>query len=165
MHVSAAATRRRAWRVGLVVFFLLAVPLPAWVVFWPAEQNAEATMASSQRPGLPRLQTGLASYYGGRFHGRETASGEIFNRHEMVAAHRRYPFGTVVRVTNLENGRKVRVRITDRGPYGANRRKGTIIDLSVGAARRLDMLEDGITRVRVEVLEWGDGERVQTAGE
>jgi rare lipoprotein A len=165
MSVPAISTRRRAWRVGVVVFFLLVVPLPAWFVLWPAEQNAEATAVSSQRPGLPRMQTGLATFYGARFQGRETASGEVFDRRDLVAAHRRYPFGTVVRVTNLQNGRQVRVRITDRGPFGSNRAKGAIIDLSTGAARRLDMIEDGVTRVRVEVLEWGDGQRADQAGE
>jgi rare lipoprotein A len=164
MAVPATSTRRRAWRVGLVVFFLLVIPLPAWIVFWQAERAAEATVAT-QRPGLPRMQTGLATFYGGRFHGRETASGETFDRTDMVAAHRRYPFGTVVRVTNLTNGQAVRVRIIDRGPFGANRTKGAIIDVSSGAARRLDMIEDGVVRVRIEVLAWGDGQRVEQAGE
>jgi rare lipoprotein A len=70
----------------------------------------------------------------------------------MVAAHRTLPLGTVVRVTNLENGRSVVLRVIDRGPYGANYRKGTIIDVSKGAARRLRFLEDGLVRVKVEVL-------------
>ncbi len=67
--------------------------------------------------------------------------------HELTAAHRSLPFGTVVRVTNLENGRTVRVRITDRGPF----KKGRIIDLSYAAAKRLKMVEQGIVKVRVEV--------------
>ena len=70
----------------------------------------------------------------------------------MTAAHRTLPLGTIVRVTNLENGRSVVVRINDRGPYGRNFRKGTIIDLSRGAARRLRSIEDGLVRVRVDVL-------------
>lgn len=71
----------------------------------------------------------------------------------MVAAHRTLPLGAVVRVTNLENGRRVVLRVIDRGPYGKNYRKGTIIDVSKGAARRLDFLRNGLVRVRVEVLE------------
>jgi rare lipoprotein A len=71
----------------------------------------------------------------------------------MVAAHRTLPLGAVVRVTNLENGRRVVLRVIDRGPYGKNYRKGTIIDVSKGAARGLDFLRDGLVRVRVEVLE------------
>lgn len=109
--------------------------------------------ADGQRP---RAQIGLASYYGPGFHGEETASGEIFDQRRMTAAHRTLPLGAVVRVTNLENGRAVVLRITDRGPYGANYRKGTVIDVSKGAARRLDFLEDGLVRVRVEVLSLPD---------
>jgi rare lipoprotein A len=104
----------------------------------------------------PNVQLGLASYYGPGFHGEETASGEIFNQRELVAAHRTLPLGTIVRVTNLQNGRDVVVRVIDRGPYGRNRRKGTIIDLSKGAARQLQFLRDGLVRVRVEVIEPAD---------
>ena len=96
------------------------------------------------------VQHGLASYYGPGFHGRETASGRIFDQRQMVAAHRTLPLGTVVRVTNLENGRTVTLRVIDRGPYGRNVRKGTIIDVSKGAARRLRFLRDGLVLVRVE---------------
>jgi rare lipoprotein A len=101
-------------------------------------------------------QVGLATYYGDRFHGRRTASGEIFDMNEMVAAHPTYPAGTVARVTNLENGRDVEVRIIDRGPARPQQRRGVIIDVSKGAAEELDFIEEGRVRVRVEVLEWGD---------
>jgi rare lipoprotein A len=101
-----------------------------------------------------RVQTGLASYYGPGFHGQETASGEIFDQRKMTAAHRTLPLGTVVTVTNLENGRRVVLRVTDRGPYGRNYRKGTIIDVSKGAARRLGFIRDGLVRVKVEVVRW-----------
>jgi rare lipoprotein A len=106
-----------------------------------------------------QVQRGLASYYGPGFHGQQTASGEVFDQNQMVAAHRTLPLGSIVRVTNLENGRAVELRVIDRGPYGANRRKGTIIDVSKGAARRLGFIEDGLVRVRVEVLD------EETAGE
>jgi rare lipoprotein A (peptidoglycan hydrolase) len=99
---------------------------------------------------------GLASFYGPGFHGKETANGEIFNQRAMTAAHRTLPLGTVVRVTNLENGRSVVVRINDRGPYGRNYRRGTIIDMSKGAAQRLRFIQDGLVRVRVEVVEVPD---------
>ena len=101
------------------------------------------------------VQVGLASWYGPGFHGDRTASGEIFDQREMVAAHRSLPLGSVVRVTNLENGRRVLLRVIDRGPYGRNYRKGTIIDVSRGAARRLDFVRDGLVRVRVEVVRLG----------
>ena len=103
-----------------------------------------------------RVQTGLASYYGPGFHGEETASGEIFDQRKMTAAHRTLPLGTVVRVTNLENGRRVVLRVTDRGPYGRNYRKGTIIDVSKGAASRLGFIRDGLVRVRIEVIRLPD---------
>jgi rare lipoprotein A len=73
----------------------------------------------------------------------------------MVAAHPTYPFGTVVRVTNLANRRAVEVRIIDRGPAAGPRAAGVIIDLSSGAAQALDFLQEGLTRVRLEVLQWG----------
>jgi peptidoglycan lytic transglycosylase len=100
-------------------------------------------------------QTGLASFYGAEFHGNETASGEKFDMNELVAAHPSYPLGTVARVTNLDNGRSIEVRIIDRGPARGNRSGGVIIDLSKGAARQLDFVREGRERVRVEVLEWG----------
>ena len=106
-----------------------------------------------------RVQTGLASYYGPGFHGQETASGEIFDQRKMTAAHRTLPLGTVVRVTNLDNGRRVELRVTDRGPYGRNYRKGTIIDVSKGAARRLGFIRDGLVRVRIEVIRKPTDER------
>ena len=88
---------------------------------------------------------GMASWYG---KGQMTASGERFNRHEMTAAHRTLPFGTLVRVTNTRNGKSVVVRINDRGPYG----HGRIIDLSEAAAKKLDMIDAGVAPVTLEVI-------------
>ena len=93
-------------------------------------------------------EKGQASYYAHKFHGRRTASGEPFNMHDLTAAHRKLRFGTRVRVTNLANGREVVVRINDRGPFHGKR----IIDVSYGAARKLDMLGAGVVPVKVEVL-------------
>lgn len=105
--------------------------------------------------GLPGVEEGIASWYGNEYHGRITASGEVFNQEAMTAAHRTFPFGTVVQVTNLKNHRTVVVRINDRGPFV----RGRVIDLSRGAARELNMLRDGVVPVRIEVLEWGTGAR------
>jgi rare lipoprotein A len=120
---------------------------------------ATLVLLSATKPAVsaapPRVQVGLASWYGPGFHGDETASGEIFDQREMVAAHRSLPLGSVVRVTNLQNGRRVVLRVIDRGPYGRNYRKGTIIDVSKGAARRLGFIKDGLIRVRVEVVRLG----------
>jgi rare lipoprotein A len=101
------------------------------------------------------VQVGLASYYGPGFDGDKTASGEVFDERELVAAHRTLPFGSVVRVTNLKNGRSVILRVIDRGPYGRNHRKGCIIDVSRGAARRLRFVRDGLVRVRIVVMKLG----------
>lgn len=107
-------------------------------------------------PRIKRVQRGYATFLAKSFHGEEAASGEIFDSRKLVAAHRTLPFGSMVRITNLENGRVVTVRIMDRGPYGQNWREGTIIDLSRAAARRLDMIEDGQVRIRLVVLRVGD---------
>jgi len=95
-----------------------------------------------------RVVDGQATYYGSRSHGRKTASGETFNKNEMVCAHRTLPFGTRVRVTNKKNGRSVVVRVIDRGPFG----KGKVIDLSPAAARQLDMIKAGVVPVHLEVV-------------
>ena len=92
-------------------------------------------------------QVGTASYLGKKFDHRPTASGELYDPERLTAAHRTLPFGTRVRVTNLENGRSVVVRINDRGPFNKSR----VIDLSLRAAKRLDFVEQGVTRVRLEV--------------
>lgn len=91
-------------------------------------------------------QVGRACWYGPRLHGRTTASGEIFNQNRMTAAHQSLPFGTRARVTNLDNGKSVHVKINDRGPHVGN----CSIDISRAAARRLGMIEDGNARVRIQ---------------
>jgi len=98
----------------------------------------------------PRV--GLASYYAQSLDGKITASGLRFRNDAMVAAHPTYPFGTIVRVTNLRNGRAVSVQIIDRGPSAGPRKEGVIIDLSRAAATALGFIERGRTRVRVRVL-------------
>ena len=94
-------------------------------------------------------EIGIASWYAEGFHGRRTASGEIYNSNDLTAAHPTLPMPTVVKVTRLDNGRSVVVRINDRGPFVP----GRIIDLSKRAAEELDMLRVGVARVRVQVLE------------
>ena len=101
------------------------------------------------------IQEGLASWYGSAFHGRTMASGRPFDMRAMIAAHPTYPFGTVLRITNLINRRHIRVRVLDRGPAPGPRGSGVIVDLSRGAAEKLGFLRDGRVRVRLEVLEWG----------
>jgi len=95
------------------------------------------------------LGSGVASYYGSRFHGRRTANGERFNMHAMTAAHKTLRFGTKVRVTNARNGKSVTVRINDRGPFI----RGRTIDLSRAAARKIGIISRGHGRVKLEVVD------------
>jgi rare lipoprotein A len=99
---------------------------------------------------------GVASYYADDFHGKMTSNGEIFDMNDLTAAHRVFPFGSKVRVTNLDNNKTVMVRVNDRGPF----KEGRIIDLSLGAAKEISLIEKGTARVRLEVLEWGDNKYV-----
>jgi len=99
-------------------------------------------------PSSGYVETGIASWYGDEFHGKKTSSQEVFDMHDLTAAHPTLPFGTTVLVTNLENGRSVTVRINDRGPFVRDR----IIDLSYAAARMLGMIGPGTVRVRIEVV-------------
>jgi rare lipoprotein A len=96
-------------------------------------------------------EEGIASWYGEPFHGRKTANGETYDMEKMTAAHKTLPFNTVVRVTNLRNGRSADVRINDRGPFV----KGRIIDLSRAAARSVDMVGDGTAPVRLSAVAHG----------
>jgi len=113
----------------------------------------------SERPPPPPggVERGIASWYGGKFQGRPTASGEIFDTHQLTAAHRSLPFQTRVEVVNLDNGRRVVVRINDRGPFV----RGRIVDLSYAAARQLGMVGPGTARVELHVLGRGDAGALQ----
>ena len=97
---------------------------------------------------------GIASYYANDFNGKQTSNGETFDMNALTAAHRTFPFGTKVRVTNLENNKIVVVRVNDRGPF----KEGRMMDLSMAAAKEIDLIRTGTARVRLEVLEWGNGQ-------
>ena len=101
-------------------------------------------------PGAPLrlIEEGNASWYGVPYHGRKAANGEVYDMYKLTAAHRTLPFQTVVRVTNLRNGKQTEVRITDRGPFV----EGRIIDLSLAAAREIDMVATGVALVRLEFV-------------
>ena len=117
----------------------------------PSPPETEQAPPATSQPTM--METGVASWYGPKFHGKLTASGEVFNQEKFTAAHQTLPWGSRVKVTNLANGKSVDVRINDRGPFG----KGRIIDLSRAAARALSMVGREITTVRVEWL--SDSER------
>ena len=110
--------------------------------------NSETKPVEVFAPEAVSVEYGIASYYAGRWIGRLTANGERYRAGDITAAHKKLPFNTRVRVTNLRNGKSVIVRINNRGPYI----RGRIIDLSLVAAKRIDMIKNGIVRVKVEVL-------------
>jgi rare lipoprotein A len=113
-----------------------------------SSETQEASPPTLRTPAPSTLiETGLASWYGAKHHGKRTASGEIFDQSKFTAAHRTLPWGSIVKVTNLDNGKSVEVRINDRGPF----KKGRIIDLSRAAARALVMVKSGVSPVRMEL--------------
>jgi rare lipoprotein A len=131
---------RDSVRVGLFPTLLLTMLLASACV---------ARRAPSTKPPAAHTETGMASWYGERFHGRRTASGEIFDMHALTAAHRTLAFGSIVRVTEIQSGKSVDVRINDRGPSSGAR----IIDLSHAAAHKLGMLRRGVARVELTVID------------
>ncbi len=119
----------------------------------PSERFSSAVTPGS--PEGPHELSGLASYYADDFHGKTTANGEVFDMEALTAAHRTLPFGSVLRVTNLENGKEVTVRVNDRGPFVGDR----VIDLSLAAARELGLEASGVAKVSIDVLEMGQGRK------
>ncbi len=95
---------------------------------------------------------GIASYYGAKFHGRKTANGETFDMYAFTAAHKTLPFGTILKVTNIKNGKQVTVRINDRGPFVRNR----ILDLSYAAAREIGMINSGTAEIEAIIIHQGN---------
>ncbi|MBI4527681.1 MAG: septal ring lytic transglycosylase RlpA family protein [Deltaproteobacteria bacterium] len=134
---------------ALLLSFLMACSLPPTIAKIPSPPSP-----------IVATQAGIASWYGPGFHGRPTASGVIYDQHELTAAHQTLPLGTRVMVTNLNNKRSVEVSINDRGPF----LKGRIIDLSYAAAQSLGMIRPGTIPVRIEVIDSGP-HRIQTIPE
>ena len=134
-------------RSGAIVLWILVAMAPQFHV------GCSTTPRYRVGDGLDTVQTGIASYYGSKYHGRKTASGEVFDMYGLTAAHKHLPLGSRIEVTNLNNNKKLVVRINDRGPFV----KGRILDLSYGAAQELDMIESGTAPVRIKVLELGEG--------
>ena len=104
-----------------------------------------------------KRMVGISSFYAEDFHGKLTANGEIYDMYGLTAAHKTLPLNTVARVTNLENGKSLILRINDRGPYI----QGRMLDCSYGAAKKLDFIQQGTTNVKIQVIEWGDGKYMQ----
>ncbi len=141
----------RSVSFGLIIF-----------LFWGCSSSSRFTTERFRQPNIENnsanipstssASEGIASYYADDFHGKKAANGEIFDMHTMVAAHRTFPFGSIVKVTNLENNKTVNLRIIDRGPFKLQR----IIDLSLGAAKEIDMVRSGTAKVSLELLKIGD---------
>jgi rare lipoprotein A len=149
---------RRARRAAAAALLGLAAacahaPPPATAPEPPRTSEEGPPAAPRERPPAPaprerRDEIGVASYYAHRFHGRRTASGARYDMHALTCAHPTLPFGTRLRVTELEGGRSVVVTVTDRGPFAG----GRIVDVSLAAAKKLGMVKRGVARVRVERL-------------
>lgn len=127
------------------------VTVHRWIMNLPAYEKTVASRSSGIRQGNGMIyETGVASYYGNKLHGRGTASGERYDKNAFTAAHKTLPFGTIVRVTAEWNQKTVDVRINDRGPYS----RGRVIDLSTAAASELGMLRRGLGNVTLEIVSW-----------
>lgn len=139
--------------IGVLLYSCSSVPIFTTKNNKLSVNQVQQTDTSSVYKNFPVLDTviGIASYYAQPFNGRLTANGEIYDMYGLTAAHPTYPFDTIIRVTNLTNGKKTIIRINDRMPYNPTR----IIDLSFGTAIKLDMLRDGIVKVKLEILRWG----------
>jgi rare lipoprotein A len=131
---------RRRWRRAFGLLALIALLASC--------AGKRTRLPAPYSPRIGKTEKGVASWYGHPYHGRPTASGEIYDMEDLTAAHRAFAFDTWVRVKNLENGRTVEVRINDRGPFV----KGRIIDLSKAAAREIDLLRLGVAQVRIQVI-------------
>jgi len=141
----------------LVIRSVLAGAMVVQGIGCASSPRFRADGGSSERASPPSatgfVQEGIASFYGEEFNGRPTSNGEVFDMFKFTAAHRTLPFGTKLRVKNLENGKEVIVRINDRGPFKLDR----IIDLSYAAAKQLEMISAGTARVKLDVVEMGAG--------
>lgn len=125
----------------------LLLALIALALFFTACGRKRARIAKPPRIG--KTESGIASWYGPPYHGRRSANGEVYDMEKLTAAHRTFAFDTWVRVRNLDNGKEIDVRITDRGPFV----RGRIIDLSKAAARNIDMIGPGIAKVKLKVID------------
>lgn len=135
--------------IFLKVFLLSLFVISACAANVQYAKKSAVTQDSAYYKG--QVLSGRSSYYGKKFHGRKTASGEIYNMYKLSAAHRYLPFGTVVEVVNTTNNRSVRVRINDRGPFVKDR----ILDLSYAAARKLGMIGSGVADVKIRIIQLG----------
>jgi len=146
-----------SYKILITIFLLIILkacaPAPRFtsdkVTGWGIEENLE----SYNNNIILETVTGTASYYSDQFHQRITYSGEVYNMNNISAAHPTYPMNTIIRITNLDNNKSTILRINDKMPFHPER----IIDVSLGTAKKLDFVKEGLINVKIEVLQWGDG--------
>jgi rare lipoprotein A len=125
------------------------ITLWGFIVVLVVAFNGCGAIHNAQMYEMSKIQFGVASWYANDFHGNKTSNGEKYNKDDFTAAHRMLPFGTIVKVTNVKNGRSAYVRINDRGPHKVSRK----VDLSYAAAKKIGMINDGVARIRLEVID------------
>jgi rare lipoprotein A len=140
-------TRYPAYIVFIILFFY---GCSSTSRYSGSNDNSESNIRYKSSDVL-ETETGTASFYANEFNGKKTANGEVYDMNGLTAAHPSFPYNTVVKVTNLDNGKSIEVRINDRMPNF----KGRIIDLSFAAARKIEMINAGVQKVKLEVLRWG----------
>lgn len=139
--------------VVIVLFSLTCSNAPRYTTDNPPPRKNKLARGLNAR-AYEKVFVGVSSFYATDFHGKLTANGEVYDMYGLTAAHKTLPLNTIVRVTNLENNKSIILRINDRGPFV----KGRILDCSYGAAVKLGFVDQGTTRVKIEVIEWGDNE-------
>jgi len=144
--------RSYTWVLLLGIFLLGCGPSPRYTDSALSPYMRHDREASVLIKGVKHTAIMTASYYGEDFHGKRTSSGEIFDMYGMTAAHKTLPLGTVLKVTYIPTGRSVVVKVNDRGPFVP----GRDLDLSYGAALKIGLVRDGVGKVKVAVIKWGD---------
>lgn len=158
--INSSPVRKPVWILLLTILIYSCAPAPKFTTDEGSRSSTPVQSDGSVSPvpdnfqnpsGALKTYKGTASYYADKFHGNKTANGEIYDMYGLTAAHPTFPFGTKLRVVNLDNGKSVKVIVNDRMPERPDR----IIDLSLGAAKKLGMIEAGLAEVRLEILKWG----------
>ncbi len=145
---------RRISLTILIMMCILAISCSNAPRYTSVSGKRKSPSLSTKSKGYhPKVIYGVSSFYGEDFHGKLTANGEVYDMYGLTAAHKTLPLNTVVRVTNTANNKSLILRINDRGPFV----KGRILDCSYGAALKLGFITHGTTKVKIEVIEWGDG--------
>ena len=149
----------KSWLFIILVFFISCTPSPRYNGKQSTNNHNNGEIKRIPVKAAPKnfdtsktIFKGVSSYYGKAFHGKLTANGEVFDMYGITAAHKTIPLNTVVRVTNLDNGKSIILRINDRGPYI----EGRMLDCSYGAAKKLGFINAGMANIEMKVIEWGD---------